>query len=197
MIKTGAKFIKKLAGLNYQTRWNMYPKWRTESVSEHTFNVAMLVLLILLIKHNGNLTTSDMEMIVGSLFHDVEEACTSDIPTLAKRYLGDDSLLLKEAAGELGLKKMPLLEHLFKFYRDNVVIRLADALAALIYANEQAAANDIYVHIKNQIATMICKDYKDVFPEVEDFIKLLGISWKVEPYTKKFTHVGEYDEQLF
>ena len=194
MIKTGAKFIKKMAGLNYQTRWNMYPKWRAESVSEHTFNVAMLVLLILLIKHNGSLTTSDIETVVGSLFHDVEEACTSDIPTLAKRYLGDDSLLLKAATEELGLKKMPLLEHFFKFYRDNVIIRLADALAALIYANEQAAANDIYVHIKNQIATMICKDYKDVFPEVEDFIKLLGISWKVEPYTKKFTHVGEYDE---
>ena len=44
--------LRKSRGLSYQTRWNMYPKTRRESIAEHTFNVALFALMILYIKSN-------------------------------------------------------------------------------------------------------------------------------------------------
>lgn len=192
MINKVATLIRKSRGLNYQTRWNMYPKVRTESISEHTFNVAMFTAAILAIKNKGVLGYVDYETIVGSLFHDMEESVSGDIPTLTKRLIGNELGMLEESKNELMLNKIPSFEYLFKFFRNNRVVELADKLAAMWFAAEQEECGVLmYKHIKNQIITKMISDYSEIFPQLKEFIKALGIKYEREEYTTKFTHVGE------
>nr|DAG86908.1 MAG TPA: putative hydrolase of HD superfamily [Bacteriophage sp.] len=193
MINKVATLIRKSRGLNYQTRWNMYPRTRKESISEHTFNVAMFTTAILAIKNKGVLSYVDYETIVGSLFHDMEESVSGDIPTLTKRLMGNELGMLEESKNEMMLNKIPSFEYLFKFFRNNRVVELADKLAAMWFAAEQEECGiQIFRHIKNQIVTKIINDYSEVFPQVKEFISALGIKYEREEYTNKFTHVGEY-----
>lgn len=193
MINKVATLIRKSRGLNYQTRWNMYPRTRKESISEHTFNVAMFTTAILAIKNKGVLSYVDYETIVGSLFHDMEESVSGDIPTLTKRLMGNELGMLEESKNEMMLNKIPSFEYLFKFFRNNRVVELADKLAAMWFAAEQEECGiQIFRHIKNQIITKIINDYSEVFPQIKEFINALGIKYEREEYTSKFTHVGEY-----
>lgn len=188
-----ATLMRKSRGLNYQTRWNMYPKTRPESIAEHTFNVALFTLAILVIKNNGNISLTDCEAVVGSLLHDIEEAVTGDIPTLTKRSMGNEIGMLLEAKKELCLNEVPTFEYMFKFFRNNRIVELADKLAALWFAAEQESCGvKLYTHIKNQIATQIVGEYSEVFPQIKEFLSSLGITYERENYTMKFTHVGEY-----
>lgn len=193
LLEATAAMIRKSRGLCYQTRWNMYPKTRQESIAEHTFNVALFVMAILTIKNNGILSFTDCETVAGSLLHDLEESVSGDIPTLTKRSMGNEEGMLIEAKKELCLTSIPPLEYMFKFFRNNRVVELADKLAALWFAAEQEECGvKLYKHIKNQIATLIVSDYSEVFPQIKEFLSLLGITYEREAYTGKFTHVGEY-----
>lgn len=193
MINEIATLIRKSRGLNYQTRWNMYPRTRKESISEHTFNVALFTTAILTIKGKGVLSYPDYETIVGSLFHDMEESVSGDIPTLTKRLMGNELGMLVESQKEMKINEIPSFEYLFKFFRNNRVVELADKLAAMWFATEQEECGVLmYKHIKNQIITKMISDYSEVFPQLKEFIKALGIKYEREEYTTKFTHVGEY-----
>lgn len=195
IISNVGKMIKKSRGLCYQTRWNMYPKIRVETIAEHSFMVALILMGLLLVKGRGNLSFPDMEMIAGSMLHDLEESCTGDIPTLTKRSLGNELGVLEEAKREMGLNNLHYADYLFKFFRKNRLVELADKLAALLYAVEQERCGvKLFRHIKNQIATQIVKEYDEVFPDIKEFLKALDVSYEREEYTRKFTHVGEkYD----
>jgi 5'-deoxynucleotidase YfbR-like HD superfamily hydrolase len=184
--------LKKSRGLNFQTRWNMYPKTRRESIGEHTFNVALFALMILYIKANGSLSFQDYETVVGALLHDLEEAVTGDIPTLTKRCIKSEDGMLIEAKKELGIDELGSIDYLFKFFRDNRVVELADKLAAAWWCDEQERCGiKLYKHIKNQILTYVVSEYDEVFPEIKEFISKLGMTYEKEKYTSKFTHVGE------
>ena len=183
--------LRKSRGLNFQTRWNMYPKTRNESIAE---------LMILYIKSNGSLSFQDYETVVGSLLHDVEESVTGDIPTLTKKCIKSEEGMLLESKKELCIDKLGSLEYLFKFFRDNRVVELADKLAAAWWCDEQEKCGvRIYKHIKNQILTYVVSEYDEVFPDIKEFIQKLGMTYEREKYTSKFTHVGEpyaYEESL-
>lgn len=184
--------LKKSRGLNYQTRWNMYPKTRRESIAEHTFNVALFALMILYVKSNGNLSFQDYETVVGSLLHDIEESATGDIPTLAKKCIKSEEYMLLEAKKELCVDKLGSIDYLFKFFRNNRIVELADKLAAAWWCDEQERCGiKLYKHIKNQILTYVVSEYNEVFPEIKEFIAKLGMTYEKEKYTSKFTHVGE------
>lgn len=191
-LDNACSLIRKSRGLNFQTRWNMYPKTRNESVSEHTFNVALFTLIILYIKSNGSLSFQDYETVVGSLLHDLEESVTGDIPTLTKRCIKSEEGMLLEAKKELGVDKLGSIDYLFKFFRDNRVVELADKLASAWWCDEQEKCGvRIYKHIKNQILTYVVSEFDEVFPEIKEFIEKIGMTYEKEKYTSKFTHVGE------
>lgn len=170
----------------------MYPKTRNESIAEHTFNVALFTLMILYIKGNGSLCFQDYETVVGSLLHDIEECATGDIPTLTKRCIKSEEHMLLEAKKEIGIDKLGSVDYLFKFFRDNRVVELADKLAAAWWCDEQEKCGiKVYAHIKNQILTYVVSEYSEVLPEIKEFISGLGMTYEKEKYTSKFTHVGE------
>lgn len=184
--------LRKSRGLNFQTRWNMYPKTRPETIAEHTFNVALFTLMILYIKSNGSLSFQDYETVVGSLLHDLEEAVTGDIPTLTKKCIKSEEGMLLEAKKELCIEKLDSVDYLFKFFRDNRVVELADKLAAAWWCDEQEKCGvRLYRHIKNQILTYVVSEFNEVLPEIKEFISKLGMTYEKEKYTSKFTHVGE------
>lgn len=170
----------------------MYPKTRRESIAEHTFNVALFTLAILFIKNNGNMSYPDYEVVVGSLLHDIEESTTGDIPTLTKKCIKSEEYLLSESKRELCIDKLGTIDYLFKFFRNNRIVELADKLAAAWWCDEQEKCGiDLYRHIKNQILTQVVSEFDEVFPEVKEFIDKLGMKYEREKYTSKFTHVGE------
>lgn len=170
----------------------MYPKTRPETIAEHTFNVALFTMMILYVKSNGNLSFQDYETVVGSLLHDLEESVTGDIPTLTKKCIKSEEGMLIEAKKELCVGKLGSIDYLFKFFRDNRVVELADKLAAAWWCDEQEKCGvRLYRHIKNQILTYVVSEFVEVFPEIKEFISKLGMTYEKEKYTSKFTHVGE------
>lgn len=184
--------LRKSRGLNFQTRWNMYPKVRNESIAEHTFNVALFTLMILYVKSNGSLSYQDFETVVGSLLHDIEESATGDIPTLAKKCIKSEEYMLIEAKRELCIDKLGSIDYLFKFFRNNRIVELADKLAAAWWCDEQEKCGiKVYRHIKNQILTYVVSEYSEVFPDIKEFISKLGMTYEREKFTSKFTHIGE------
>lgn len=82
-------FITDALALSHVPRWVIVPTVRTQSVAEHSFNVAMIVQEIL---------TRCPEVVVThgirreavlwyALVHDIDESVTGDIPGIAKRWM--------------------------------------------------------------------------------------------------------------
>lgn len=84
-------FITDALALSHVPRWVIVPTVRTQSVAEHSFNVAMIVQEIL--TRCPELVTGDPPAIRReaaiwhALTHDIDESVTGDIPGIAKRWM--------------------------------------------------------------------------------------------------------------
>jgi thioredoxin 1 len=86
-------FINESFGfLSNEERWGPYPTHRDQSVSEHSYEVAVLAHQLAL-RTDG---ADPAECAVRGLYHDLEEAVTGDAPRFAKRQTDD----LKDALDE-------------------------------------------------------------------------------------------------
>ena len=80
-------FFAHLSRLKLINRWPLMRNVRTENVSEHSLQVAMVAHALALIKNkkfNGSLNAERIALI--ALYHDASEVLTGDLPTPVKYY---------------------------------------------------------------------------------------------------------------
>lgn len=141
-------FFAMLARMKYINRWGLMNNTKTENISEHSLEVAILAHALVNIanKRLGESLDADRAAVIG-LFHDAGEIITGDMPTPVKYYNPDIKNAYKavEKVAEDRLLTM-LPEDMRDIYRpvisndDEVLeryVKAADKLSALIKCIEE------------------------------------------------------------
>ncbi len=150
-------FFATLSRMKYIERWALMRNARTETLSEHTLDVAMIAHALCVIGNvrYGRSLDADRAALIG-LYHDASEIITGDMPTPVKYYNRD----IRDAYREVEhVAEMRLLEQLPEDIRgvyaeifdgtgaeeDKYMRRLvkaADKLSALIKCMEESGAGN-------------------------------------------------------
>lgn len=143
-----SSFFAMLARMKYIDRWGLMNNTRTENISEHSLETAMLAHALVTIANVrfGEQLDADRAAVIG-MFHDASEIITGDMPTPVKYYNPAIRNAYKEVerVAEDRLVEM-LPEELRDTYRpliscgDAVLLRYvkaADKLSALIKCIEE------------------------------------------------------------
>ena len=150
-------FFATLSRMKYIERWALMRNARTETLSEHTLDVAMIAHALCVIGNvrYGRSLDADRAALIG-LYHDASEIITGDMPTPVKYYNRD----IRDAYREVEhVAEMRLLEQLPEDSRgvyaeifdgtgaeeDKYMRRLvkaADKLSALIKCMEESGAGN-------------------------------------------------------
>lgn len=104
-----SNFFAMLYRMRYIDRWGLMNNTRTENISEHSLDVAVLTHALVTIanKRFGAELSADRAAVMG-MFHDASEIITGDLPTPIKYYNEDIKNAYKqiEAVSEESLLKM-------------------------------------------------------------------------------------------
>ena len=141
-------FYAMLSRMKYIPRWTMMYNVRTESLYEHTAEVAMLAHALAAIENSrfgGNVDAGKCVLL--ALYHDMSEILTGDLPTPVKYHdveLRDAYKQVEREANEYLLLKLP--ENLRGEYApllladesvETKFVKAADKLSALIKCVEE------------------------------------------------------------
>ncbi len=180
--------LANLYRLRYIERWSLMRNVMKENVAEHSFHVSVLTHCLCSIANiifNKEVNTE--RAVTLSLFHDVTEVFTGDIPTPVKHHNRDilkNFRDIEELAAEKLTNQAP--EELREVYRDVIqnqaeeelsrYIKAADLLDAYLKcATELSAGNREFVVAKKQIEEKINSLN---MPEVDYFLKHLAPSFE-------------------
>ncbi len=135
--------------MKYITRWGLMKNTRSESLTEHCTETAMIAHCLALVgnKFYGKNYNTDKIAAV-ALYHDLTEVITGDLPTPIKYYnkeILENYKKIEKNAAEKFLSKLP--EELYSSYKDildgendadiKIIVKSADKLAALIKCIEE------------------------------------------------------------
>ena len=141
-------FFAMLSRMKYIDRWGLMNNTRTENISEHSLEVAILAHALVTIANvrMGEKLDPDHAAVIG-LFHDAGEIITGDMPTPIKYYnpeLKNAYKAVERVAQDKLLSMLP--EDLSEVYRpllsneDEILeryVKAADKLSALIKCVEE------------------------------------------------------------
>jgi 5'-deoxynucleotidase len=179
-------FFATISRMKYINRWALMRNSRSENLSEHSLEVAMIghaLCVIGNIRYGKNLN-ADRAALIG-LYHDSSEIITGDMPTPVKYYNPDirDAYKQVETIAEYKLlEKLPsdLQPAFMEIYKtDNSaddkymrrLVKAADKLSAYIKCiEEEKAGNTEFSTAKETIEKSLSK-LKEELPEVNDFIE--------------------------
>ncbi|MDU4094919.1 MAG: 5'-deoxynucleotidase [Pantoea sp.] len=148
-------FFAHLSRLKLINRWPLMRNVRTENVSEHSLQVAMVAHALALIKNlkfNGNLNAERIALI--ALYHDASEVLTGDLPTPVKYYnaqIAHEYKKIEEMArhqliemlpAELQDAWRPLLDEQQQSEAETAILKQADALCAYLKCLEELSAGN-------------------------------------------------------
>ena len=150
-------FFATLSRMKYIERWALMRNARTETLSEHTLDVAMIAHALCVIGNvrYGRSLDADRAALIG-LYHDASEIITGDMPTPVKYYNRDIRDAYKEVehvAEKRLLEQLPedirgVYAEIFegtgaeedKYMRR--LVKAADKLSALIKCMEESGAGN-------------------------------------------------------
>lgn len=119
-------FITNALALSHVPRWAVVRTVRSQSVAEHSFNVAMIVKEILemypQLELSGKVRAD--RTIWHALTHDLEESVTGDIPRHAKKMLG-----IRGVSGTT----LPQEHEAALFLLELNIVKLADTIEAYVF----------------------------------------------------------------
>ncbi|HBV38836.1 MAG TPA: 5'-deoxynucleotidase [Erwinia sp.] len=148
-------FFAHLSRLKLINRWPLMRNVRTENVSEHSLQVAMVAHALAVIKNkkfNGNLNAERIALI--AMYHDASEVLTGDLPTPVKYYNAQianeykkiekiaQQKLVEMLPEELQDAWRPLLDEQQRSEDETAIVKQADALCAYLKCLEELAAGN-------------------------------------------------------
>ena len=179
-------FFATISRMKYIDRWALMRNSRTENLSEHSLEVAMIAHALCTIgnvRYEKNLN-ADRAALIG-LYHDSSEIITGDMPTPVKYYnpeIKDAYKQVEKIANYKLLEKLPkdlrpVYEEIFK--TDNSaddkymrkLVKAADKISAYIKCiEEEKSGNTEFSKAKESIGNILDKLSKES-PEVKDFVE--------------------------
>ncbi|MFU9136805.1 5'-deoxynucleotidase [Erwinia tasmaniensis] len=148
-------FFAHLSRLKLINRWPLMRNVRTENVSEHSLQVAMVAHALAVIKNqkfNGSLNAERIALM--AMYHDASEVLTGDLPTPVKYYNAQIAREYKKIEKIAQLKLIDMLpEELQAAYRplldehqhseeETAIVKQADALCAYLKCLEELSAGN-------------------------------------------------------
>ena len=179
-------FFATLSRMKYIERWALMRNARTETLSEHTLDVAMIAHALCVI---GNVRfaralNEDRAALIG-LYHDASEIITGDMPTPVKYYNSDIRDAYKEVehvAEQRLLWQLP--DDLRSAYAEifngmdseedrymRRLVKAADKLSALIKCMEETGAGNGEFRTAQQSTQKAVEELAWELPEVKVFLE--------------------------
>ncbi|MBP2167652.1 5'-deoxynucleotidase [Erwinia toletana] len=148
-------FFAHLSRLKLINRWPLMRNVRTENVSEHSLQVAMVAHVLALIKNQKSGGQLNVERIVLlALYHDASEVLTGDLPTPVKYYNAQiaheykkiekiaQQKLIEMLPDDLQEAFRPLLDEHRHAPEETAIVKQADALCAYLKCLEELSAGN-------------------------------------------------------
>lgn len=179
-------FFATISRMKYIERWALMRNSRSENLSEHSLEVAMIAHALCVIgnvRYEKNLN-ADKAALIG-LYHDASEIITGDMPTPVKYYNPEIREAYKQVetiAEYKLLEKLPsdlrpAYQEIFKGQMTTEdkemrkLVKAADKLSAYIKCiEEEKSGNTEFSTAKQTISKSIDKLRLEL-PEVDDFVK--------------------------
>ena len=179
-------FFATISRMKYIERWALMRNSRSENLSEHSLEVAMIAHALCVIgnvRYNKNLNAEKAALI--GLYHDASEIITGDMPTPVKYYNPEIREAYKQVetiAEYKLLEKLPsdlrpAYEDIFKGYLSNDdkemrrLVKAADKISAYIKCiEEEKSGNTEFSTAKQTIGKSLEKLCMEL-PEVKDFVE--------------------------
>ena len=178
-------FFAILSRMKYIERWALMRNARTETLSEHTLDVAMIAHALCVIGNVrfGRALDADRAALIG-LYHDASEIITGDLPTPVKYYNRDirDAYKEVEHVAERRLLEQlpedlrPVYSEIFEGTQteeDHYMRRLvkaADKLSALIKCMEETGAGNGEFKTAQISVQRSVEELAEELPEVKVFL---------------------------
>ncbi|PIJ51489.1 5'-deoxynucleotidase [Erwinia sp. OLTSP20] len=152
---TQSHFFAHLSRLKLINRWPLMRNVRTENVSEHSLQVAMVAHALAVIKNQkfgGNLNAERIAML--ALYHDASEVLTGDLPTPVKYYntrIAHEYKEIEKIARQKLIEMLPaelqdayrtLLDDNLHSPEESAIVKQADALCAYLKCLEELSAGN-------------------------------------------------------
>ena len=156
-------------------RWGIVSMTRTQSVAEHSYNVAMMALNIY--NNSRRLEVSIERVLMLALTHDLPEIHTGDMPMPLKT---DD---IKQAVKEYENANYPKLSAFKQQSKEieRLVVKIADIMEAITYCrrySDDPRSNEVIQGMHDAIADLL-NTVPDSMVEVRDDLKeAIDKSWR-------------------
>ena len=179
-------FFATISRMKYIERWALMRNSRSETLSEHSLEVAMLAHALCVIGNAryGRHLDANKAALVG-LYHDASEIITGDLPTPVKYYNTEmiDAYREVERIAEFKLlNELPLdlreaFEEVFKSAEGEDeaymrrLVKAADKLSALIKCIEEEKSGNSEFRTAKQTIRRSVEKMEEELPEVRDFVQ--------------------------
>ncbi|ERM08954.1 5'-nucleotidase [Pantoea agglomerans Tx10] len=188
---TQSHFFAHLSRLKLINRWPLMRNVRTENVSEHSLQVAMVAHALAVIKNlkfNGSLNADHIAML--ALYHDASEVLTGDLPTPVKYYntqIAHEYKKIEKIAQQKLIEMLPeefqaiyrpLIDEHLHSEEEQAVVKQADALCAYVKCLEElSAGNNEFLLAKARLEkTLALRRSPEMDYFVEVFIPSFSLS---------------------
>ena len=175
-------FFALLYRMKYISRWGLMRNSRTENISEHSLETAIIAhgLAVMRNRRFGGNVNPDRVAIL-ALFHDASETVTGDLPTPVKYFNPEISASYKQVE-HIALEKLltMLPDDMREDYRDILIpteadeeamklVKAADKLSALLKCIEEESAGNGEFALAKQSTLKSIKELN--IPEADEFIR--------------------------
>lgn len=191
IFKKGSTFLAWIVRMSLIKRWALMHCFRSENVSEHSHQTAVIAHMLAIIKNrlfNGNVNAERVAVL--ALYHEVSETKLQDLnsktkylnPEFTKQYKMIEHRAELECVNTLPEELREDFHHLIvqneADHELKEIVKAADILSAYIKANDELRFNNTeFTHVKEGLDKVLA-DYCQRMPEVQYFMdKFVAQCW--------------------